>query len=113
VAAGAGPFLVLIYAWRAAMVATIAHNVRSSLTTVQMALEELREEPGDRTRRPDRHRPAADHPHHPARQRPARPRPDRDPRRTRLDLRPVRVDDLIHEAVTHLGSADVKIEVDP
>jgi signal transduction histidine kinase len=99
--------------WRAAMVATLAHDVRSPLTTVQMALEELREGPGDRT---DGLIDAA------LRQttritRLATGLLDLDRIEThgglRLDLRPVRVDDLIHEAVAHLGSADVKIEVDP
>ncbi|MGW4948212.1 sensor histidine kinase [Actinoplanes sp. NPDC004185] len=99
--------------WRAALVAALAHDVRSPLTTVQMVLEELRDEPGDS---------AGDLIERALRQ-VARithltaglldlDRIDSQGR-LNLDLRPWPVREVVSAAVAHLGRDDVVVDVDP
>jgi signal transduction histidine kinase len=99
--------------WRAALVATLAHDVRSPLTTMQFALEELRE---DRGRRTDELIDAT------LRQvarmnRLASGLLDLDridaEGRLRLDVRPLPVREVVCSAVASLASADVEVDVDP
>jgi signal transduction histidine kinase len=99
--------------WRAALVATLAHDVRSPLTTVQIVLEDLRDDPG----------PNAGEFIERALRQVARidsltaglldlDRIDTEGR-LRLDLRPWPVREVVSGALTPIRSDDVVIEVDP
>ena len=99
--------------WRAALVAALAHDVRSPLTTVQMVLEELREgpgeSPGDLIDRALRQVARITHL--------TAGLLDLDridtQGRLRLDLRPWPVRDVVGEAVAYLGRDDIVVDVDP
>lgn len=99
--------------WRAGLMAALAHDVRSPLGTVQIVLEELRDDPGPR---PDE---LIDR----AMRQVARianlaaglldlDRIDAEGR-LRLDLRPWPVRTVVCEAVAHVRRDDVLVEVDP
>jgi signal transduction histidine kinase len=99
--------------WRAALVATLAHDVRSPLTTVQIVLEDLRDDPG----------PNAGEFIERALRQVARidsltaglldlDRIDTEGR-LRLDLRPWPVHEVVSGALTPIRTDDVVIEVDP
>jgi signal transduction histidine kinase len=99
--------------WRAALVATLAHDVRSPLTTFQMVLDELRDDDGQRadqliaaaSRQVDRMN------------RLASSLLDLDRIDThgtlRLDVRPLPVRDVVCEAVALLRTGVVDVQVDP
>ena len=99
--------------WRAALVATLAHDVRSPLSTVQIVLEDLRDDPGERSGEFIAR----------ALRQVARidslttglldlDRIDTQGR-LRLDLRPWPVRAVVADAVAHVRAEDVVIEVDP
>jgi signal transduction histidine kinase len=99
--------------WRAALVAALAHDVRSPLSTVQLVLEELRDEAG---------RPADERIDTALRQ-VARianltaglldlDRIDAEGR-LQLDLRPLPMREVVSEAVAHVRRAGVVVEIDP
>jgi signal transduction histidine kinase len=99
--------------WRAALVAALAHDVRSPLAMVQLALEEFRH--GDV--------PGADESIDGALRQVARINRlasglldlDRieSGGRLRLNLRPLPMHQVVCEAVSHLNTPDVKVEIDP